>query len=132
MRPKKDKNILPELAEGEELKLLETISSFYWKEVRNVLTTTSHDNIRLYKIGTFYRKYWLLDRMILKCEKFLQRIKEKNIWLNQEKYDSIVSNLALFKQMKERDTEVKAKELRDKERKQQYYESLRNSKGNKK
>jgi len=29
MRPKKDKNILPELAEGEELKLLETISSFY-------------------------------------------------------------------------------------------------------
>ena len=129
MRPLKDKNILPILAKDEEeLKLLQNISSFYWKEVRNILTTTSHDNIRIYKLGTFYRKYWLLDKMIEKCERFLQRIKEKNIWINQEKYDSIVSNLQLFKKMKERDEEVKDKEQKDKLRKQQYYESKSNLK----
>lgn len=48
--------------------------------------------------------------------------------MNPQKYEAVVSNLALFKQMKQRDEEVKAKEQRDKLRKLEYYENLRNPK----
>lgn len=49
--------------------------------------------------------------------------------INSDKVAAVISNLALFKQMKERDQAVKEKEQRDKLRKAEYYENLRNTKG---
>lgn len=80
MIPKKLKHLLPIIAlqNKEDLSLLTKLSSFYWDNVRETLSTTDHMRVNLINLGVFVRKTWNVDKMINKVTSTLNALEKTN------------------------------------------------------
>ena len=66
MRPKKTKELIPQLAK--ELQLSEqevkSVMDLYWDQVRKTLSSLEHNRIFLRGLGVFYVKPWALEKRL--------------------------------------------------------------------
>lgn len=66
MRPKKTKELIPQLAK--ELQLSEeqvkSVMDLYWDQLRKTLSSLEHNRIFLRGLGVFYIKPWALEKRI--------------------------------------------------------------------
>lgn len=66
MRPKKTKELIPQLAK--ELQLSEqeikSVMDLYWDQVRKTLSSLEHNRIFLRGLGVFYIKPWALEKKL--------------------------------------------------------------------
>lgn len=81
MRPKKAKELIPQVAKENELsqEAVEAIISYYWREVRKSLSSLKHSRIHLTNLGDFVIKHWKLDDKIEMLEKFEENNKQKGL-----------------------------------------------------
>ena len=81
MRPKKAKELIPQVAKENELsqEAVEAIISYYWREVRKSLSSLKHSRIHLTNLGDFVVKHWKLDDKIEMLEKFEENNKQKGL-----------------------------------------------------
>lgn len=79
MRPKKAKELLPQVAEelGLPVKMVEDIHNHYWREVWEQLTSPRSIKVHVTNLGDFNTKHWLLDKEIRKLEAFGDHTKLK-------------------------------------------------------
>lgn len=70
MRPKKVKNLVPELAKKLQLSEQEVTSvlDVYWDKVRKMLSSLDNNAVYLKGLGTFVLKPWQMDKSIKKNE----------------------------------------------------------------
>lgn len=66
MKPKKLKNLLPQLAQELELTEAEiqSVLDIYWDKVRKTLSSLEYNRVFLKGLGTFYIKPWSIDRKL--------------------------------------------------------------------
>lgn len=81
MRPKKAKQLLPEVAEKVDLpeQAVKDIIDFYWQEVRKSLSSLKHSRVHITNLGDFTIKHWKLDDRITMIEKFKENFKQKGL-----------------------------------------------------
>ena len=81
MRPKKAKELIPQVAKENELpqEAVEAIISYYWREVRKSLSSLKHSRIHLTNLGDFVVKHWKLDDKIEMLEKFEENNRQKGL-----------------------------------------------------
>jgi len=70
LRPKKVKNLVPELAKKLQLSEQEVTSvlDVYWDKVRKMLSSLDNNAVYLKGLGTFVLKPWQMDKSIKKNE----------------------------------------------------------------
>lgn len=63
MKPKKVKDLLPQLSKELQLseKEIKSVLDVYWDKVRKTLSSLDHNRLYLKGLGTFYVKPWRLD-----------------------------------------------------------------------
>jgi len=66
LKPKKLKNLLPQLAQELELTEAEiqSVLDIYWDKVRKTLSSLEYNRVFLKGLGTFYIKPWSIDRKL--------------------------------------------------------------------
>ncbi len=66
MKPKKLKNLLPQLVQELELTEAEiqSVLDIYWDKVRKTLSSLEYNRVFLKGLGTFYIKPWSIDRKL--------------------------------------------------------------------
>jgi nucleoid DNA-binding protein len=66
LKPKKVKNLLPQLAQELELTEAEiqSVLDIYWDKVRKTLSSLEYNRVFLKGLGTFYIKPWSIDRKL--------------------------------------------------------------------
>lgn len=72
MKPKKSKELIPEVAKELDISqnIVEAVVQMYWKEVWENVTQLSSPKIHVENFGDFNIKHWLLDKEIARCEAF--------------------------------------------------------------
>ena len=66
MKPKKTKQLIPELAKKLHLSEQEvkSVMDVYWDKVRKTLSSLDHTHVYLKGLGTFYLKPWSVDKKL--------------------------------------------------------------------
>jgi len=66
LKPKKAKNLVPELAKKLQLSEEEvrSVVDAYWDKVRKTLSSLDHTHVYLRGLGTFYLKPWSVDKKL--------------------------------------------------------------------
>lgn len=74
MRPKKVKQLIPELAKKLQLseKEVESVLEIYWDKIRKTLSSLEHDAVFLSGLGTFVIKPWQLEKKIKKNDEIIE------------------------------------------------------------
>lgn len=95
MRPKKAKELIPEVAKELDLpeEMIKEIIDFYWQEVRKSLSSLKHSRVHITNLGDFTIKHWKLDDMIEMLERFKENLKQKGV---QEKVTRFRTDENLF------------------------------------
>lgn len=72
MRPKKAKELIPEVASTLDLseEVVKDITQFYWQEIRRSLSSLSHQRVHLSNLGDFIIKDWKIEDKIKRIEAF--------------------------------------------------------------
>ena len=113
MRPKKAKQLFPEVAEIVNLpeQVVKDITEFYWQEVRKSLSSLKHSRVHITNLGDFTIKHWKLDDRIAMIEKFKENFKQKGLQeiVTRFRTDETLFDLKAIKEMMEE--EQKRKEL---------------------
>ena len=117
MIAKKASKLIPEVAAKNNVseELVEDLTSFFWKEVRNNIVNIKHHNISVKGLGIFKAKPWKVKDTLDKCQDILNAYKKrigtgtptfqqhaimKDI---QEKYDKVLNLQTLVEKEKERE-----------------------------
>lgn len=81
MRPKKAKDIIPEVASllNIEESLVKDIVDYYWRDVRKSLSGLFHNRIHVTNLGDFVTKHWKIDDKIDMLEKWEENNKQKGM-----------------------------------------------------
>lgn len=81
MKPKKSKDLIPEVAKQTGLSehLVKEITDFYWQEVRKSLSSLKHARVHVTNLGDFTIKHWKIDDKIANLEKFEESNKQKGL-----------------------------------------------------
>jgi len=81
LRPKKAKELIPEVAKDLDLseQMIKDIIDFYWQEVRKSLSSLKHSRVHITNLGDFTIKHWKLDDMIEMLERFKENLKQKGV-----------------------------------------------------
>jgi hypothetical protein len=76
MIPKKPKQIIKQLVEDNDLNelLVDSIITFFYKEVRQELTSMNHTKINIDGLGQFVVKTRTVDNLILKYERIIAKL----------------------------------------------------------
>jgi len=76
MIPKKPKQIIKQLVEDNDLNelLVDSIITFFYKEVRQELTSMNHTKINIDGLGQFVVKPRTVDNLILKYERIIAKL----------------------------------------------------------
>jgi hypothetical protein len=66
LKPKKTKQLIPELAKKLQLseEEIKSVLDVYWSKVRKTLSSLEHTHVNLKGLGTFYMKPWMVDKKI--------------------------------------------------------------------
>lgn len=89
MKPLKVKDLLPSFAMemGRPVDEVQTVMSFYYKTVRNKLTSLDSVNIQLENLGTFYVKERALHKQIESNERYIDKLSDTDIKEYERKLD---------------------------------------------
>jgi len=104
MTPQKAKTYVKKIAEKKNLDsvLVDDIISFYYKKVRNSLTTLEYSRVKLDNLGTFSLKEPSLDKEEHKLTKMLGYIDVNEMtFMKHTKIDQISKKLDYIKKVKE-------------------------------
>ena len=111
MRPKKAKQLLPEVAEQVDLpeQAVKDIIDFYWQEVRKSLSSLKHSRVHITNLGDFTIKHWKLDDRIAMIEKFKENFKQKGLQeiVTRFRTDETLFDLKAIKKMIEEEEQRK-------------------------
>ena len=111
MRPKKAKQLLPEVAEQVDLpeQAVKDIIDFYWQEVRKSLSSLKHSRVHITNLGDFTIKHWKLDDRIAMIEKFKENFKQKGLQeiVTRFRTDETLFDLKAIKVMMEEEKQRK-------------------------
>jgi hypothetical protein len=99
VNPTKTKDLLPAIAarSGEDLTLLQNICSFYWDNVREILTTTPEATVRVLNLGEFERKHWCIEKYLRKVYAVYNKIKNSGREANKKQ---LLQDITLLQAMK--------------------------------
>lgn len=66
MKPKKVKNLIPQLAKDLQLseEEIKSVLDLYWDKIRKTLSSLEYNRLYLKGLGTFYVKPWALDKKL--------------------------------------------------------------------
>ena len=66
MKPKKTKELIPELAKKLQLsdEEIKSVLDLYWRKVRKTLSSLEHTHVYLKGLGTMYMKPWIVEKRI--------------------------------------------------------------------
>ena len=66
MKPKKVKDLIPELSQKLQLSELEikSVLDLYWDKVRKTLSSLEHEHVNLPGLGTFGLKSWMVEKKL--------------------------------------------------------------------
>jgi len=75
LKPKKTKELIPELAKKLQLseEEIKSVLDLYWRKVRKTLSSLEHTHVNLKGLGTFYMKPWTVDKRIKMNDYAIQR-----------------------------------------------------------
>jgi nucleoid DNA-binding protein len=111
LRPKKAKQLLPEVAEKVDLseQAVKDIIDFYWQEVRKSLSSLKHSRVHITNLGDFTIKHWKLDDRIAMIEKFKENFKQKGLQeiVTRFRTDETLFDLKAIKKMMEEEQQRK-------------------------
>jgi hypothetical protein len=111
LRPKKAKQLLPEVAEKVDLseQAVKDIIDFYWQEVRKSLSSLKHSRVHITNLGDFTIKHWKLDDRITMIEKFKENFKQKGLQeiVTRFRTDETLFDLKAIKKMMEEEQQRK-------------------------
>lgn len=126
MRPKKARELIPEVANQMELspELVGDITSFYWQEIRKNLSALSHQRIHVSGLGDFTIKDWKIDEKIERVESFESSNKLKGMSLMNARFKT-AEQLFELKNIKKVILEEKQREEFIKMHKRTLYETKR-------
>lgn len=81
MRPKKAKEFIENVATqvGLAKEVVDSIISFYYRELRQNLTSLSHYKVHVTNLGDFGIKHWKVDDKIDKLQRFEENNKAKGL-----------------------------------------------------
>lgn len=111
MNPKKVRDMLPVFAieNKEDLVLLQKLNSFYWNKVRETLSTTDHFNVNVINLGSFVRKSWSVDKMILKKTGLLKAVEHTTREAMKTNLQNELTLLGRIKLREQQENELKEK-----------------------
>jgi len=118
MRSKKAKNLLISLSERDniDLELLSTITTDFWNEVENLLSTSSKARINIPGLGVFVRKQHQVKKTRAKLQARMDFRKDSKYVLGEERRQALQEDIELLDKMDEACYEVldyKFKKRRD-------------------
>jgi HD-like signal output (HDOD) protein len=81
LHPKKAKDFIDDVASevGLSKEVVETVVSFYYREIRQHLSSLSHNRVHITNLGDFTIKHWKLDDKIDMLQKFEENNKAKGL-----------------------------------------------------
>jgi len=81
LHPKKAKEFIDDVAKevGLSKEVVESVISFYYRQLRNSLSDLSHYRVHVTNLGDFTVKHWKIDDKIDKLEKFEENNKAKGL-----------------------------------------------------
>ena len=81
--------------------LVKDVVDFYWREVRRNLSSLSYPRIHITNLGDFTIKYWKLDDLIDKREKFKELNKQRGLQQMTSRFKTAedIFNLRKMKEM---------------------------------
>lgn len=122
MKPKKTKELIPELAKKLQLseEEIKSVLDLYWRKVRKTLSSLEHTHVNLKGLGTFYMKPWTVDKRIKMNDHAIQRYIDNPTngsltILNNLSKDNL--KLKIAKEELEKQS-IKKKEIKDERRNQ--------------
>ena len=101
MRPKKAKELIPEVAKATSFSedVISDVMSYYWQAVRKNLSSLSHGRVHISNLGDFTVKHWKIDEKINDLEKWEERNKQKGLQQMTARF-KIAENLFDLKALK--------------------------------
>ena len=103
LNPKKAKRDISIVAKQLDLPehLVKDVVDFYWREVRRNLSSLSYPRIHITNLGDFTIKYWKLDDLIDKREKFKELNKQRGLQQMTSRFKTAedIFNLRKMKEM---------------------------------
>ena len=122
MKPKKTKELIPELAKKLQLseEEIKSVLDLYWRKVRKTLSSLEYTHVNLKGLGTFYMKPWTVDKRIKMNDYAIQRYIDNPTngsltILNNLSKDNL--KLKIAKEELEKQS-IKKKEIKDERRNQ--------------
>ena len=81
MRPKKAKEFVNDVAKnvGLSKEVVEAVVSFYYRELRQKLSSLAHNRVHITNLGDFVVKHWKIDDKIDMLQKFEENNKAKGL-----------------------------------------------------
>lgn len=81
MHPKKAKEFIDDVAKevGLSKEVVESIIAFYYRQLRQNLSSLSYNRVHVTNLGDFTIKHWKIDDKIEKLEKFEENNKAKGL-----------------------------------------------------
>lgn len=81
MRPKKAKEFIDDVAKETNLSkdVVESVISFYYRQLRQNLSSLSHNRVHVTNLGDFVIKHWKVDDKIDMLQKFEENNKAKGL-----------------------------------------------------
>ncbi len=111
MKPKKAKQLLPEVAESVGLpeQTVKDITDFYWQEIRKSLSSLKHTRVHITNLGDFTIKHWKIDDKISILEKFKENFKQRGLQETVTRFrtDEKLFDLKAMKKMVEEESQRK-------------------------
>ncbi len=111
MKPKKLKNLIPQLSK--ELQLSEeeikSVLDIYWDKVRKLLSSLDHNRVNLKGLGTFYIKPWSVDKRIRINDSLIDRYVESPTSSGLTIMNNLLKDNMKLKKVKEKEIESNKK-----------------------
>lgn len=111
MHPKKAKEFIDEVVSevGTSKEVVESVIAFYYRQLRNSLSSLSHSRIHVTNLGDFTIKHWKIDDKIDKLQKFEEKSRAKGLQKITARFKTAESlyELTSLKKLVEEETQRK-------------------------
>lgn len=111
MKPKKVKDLIPELAKQLQLseQEVQSVLDVYWDKIRKTLSSLEHNRVNLKGLGTFYIKPWSLDKRLKINDQIISKYVDNPTTGGLTILNDIFKDNIKLQKAKERDTELNLK-----------------------
>jgi nucleoid DNA-binding protein len=81
LKPRKSTSLIPEVAQetGYSEDVVETVVSYYWREIRKQLSSLAHSRVHVVNLGDFVVKHWKIDERIDHLQKWEETNRQKGL-----------------------------------------------------